>query len=192
MPDDPSVQKRILRAELRERRQNMSAHERRLATEGFTARLEELVGSTDAASVSCYLSMPSEPDTRPFVEWAEGHGIRVLFPVTREDGLLDWTVGESDDERLGLHGTPEAVGELLGPMAINDVDLIIVPAAAIDGTGMRLGWGRGYFDKTLGSMGKCPPVYAVVFDSEFVEEVPREVHDQPVNGVVTPTRIHAF
>ncbi|SFR73167.1 5-formyltetrahydrofolate cyclo-ligase [Agromyces sp. CF514] len=192
MPDDPSVQKRILRAELRERRQNMSSHERRLATEGFTARLEELVGSTDAASVSCYLSMPSEPDTRPFVEWAEAHGIRVLFPVTREDGLLDWTVGESDDERLGLHGTPEAVGELLGPMAINDVDLIIVPAAAIDGTGMRLGWGRGYFDKTLGSMGKCPPVYAVVFDSEFVEEVPREVHDQPVNGVVTPTRIHAF
>jgi len=192
MSDDPSVQKRILRAELRERRQNMSAHERRLATEGFTSRLEELVGSTDAASVSCYLSMPSEPDTRPFVEWAEAHGIRVLFPVTREDGLLDWTIGESDDEVLGLHGTPEAVGDLLGPMAINDVDLIIVPAAAIDRTGMRLGWGRGYFDKTLGSMGKCPPVYAVVFDSEFVEDVPREVHDQPVNGVVTPTRIHAF
>lgn len=192
MSDDPSVQKRILRAELRERRQNMSSHERRLATEGFTARLEELVGSTDAASVSCYLSMPSEPDTRPFVEWAEAHGIRVLFPVTREDGLLDWTIGESEDEVLGLHGTPEAVGDLLGPMAINDVDLIIVPAAAIDRTGMRLGWGRGYFDKTLGSMGKCPPVYAVVFDSEFVEDVPREVHDQPVNGVVTPTRIHAF
>jgi 5-formyltetrahydrofolate cyclo-ligase len=192
MSDDPSVQKRILRAELRERRQNMPEHERRLATEGFTARLEELVGSTDASSVSCYLSMPSEPDTRPFVEWAEARGIRVLFPVTREDGLLDWTIGESEDEILGLHGTPEAVGELLGPMAINDVDLILVPAAAIDSTGMRLGWGRGYFDKTLGSMGKCPPVYAVVFDSEFVEEVPREVHDQPVNGVVTPTRIHAF
>ncbi|MET4157463.1 5-formyltetrahydrofolate cyclo-ligase [Agromyces sp. PvR057] len=192
MSDDPSVQKRILRAELRERRRNMSTHERRIATEGFTSRLEELVGSTDAASVSCYLSMPSEPDTRPFVEWAEGHGIRVLFPVTRDDGLLDWTIGESENEVLGLHGTPEAVGELLGPMAINDVDLIIVPAAAIDRTGMRLGWGRGYFDKTLGSMGKCPPVYAVVFDSEFVEDVPREVHDQPVNGVVTPTRILAF
>jgi 5-formyltetrahydrofolate cyclo-ligase len=35
-------------------------------------------------------------------------------------------------------------------------------------------------------------VYAVVFDSEFVEAVPRERHDQPVNGVVTPTRIIAF
>ena len=192
MPDDPDVDKRILRAELRERRRNMPAHERELATEGFTARLEELIGSTQAESISCYLSMPTEPNTRPFVNRAEARGIRVLFPVTREDGLLDWTVGEEETETLGLHGTPEAVGELLGPMAINDVDLIIVPAAAIDATGMRLGWGRGYFDKTLGSMGKCPPVYAVVFDSEFVETVPREVHDQPVNGIVTPTRIIAF
>jgi 5-formyltetrahydrofolate cyclo-ligase len=192
MPDDPEVQKRVLRAELRERRQNMPAHEREHATEGFTARLEELVGSTGAESLSCYLSMPTEPNTRPFVNWAESCGIRVLFPVTREDGLLDWTVGEDEVETLGLHGVPEPVGELLGPMAINDVDLILVPAAAIDAEGMRLGWGRGYFDKTLGSMGKCPPVYAVIFDSELVEWVPREVHDQAVNGVVTPTRIIAF
>jgi 5-formyltetrahydrofolate cyclo-ligase len=192
MPDDPDVQKRVLRAELRERRQNMPAHERELATEGFTARLEELVGTTEAESLSCYLSMPNEPNTRPFVNWAEARGIRVLFPVTREDGLLDWTVGEDETESIGLHGVPLPDGELLGPMAINDVDLILVPAAAVDRTGMRLGWGRGFFDKTLGSMEKCPPVYAVVFDSEFVDEVPREVHDQAVNGVVTPTRIIAF
>ena len=192
MPDDPDLQKRILRAELRERRQNMPRQERELATEGLTARLQELVESTGARSLSCYLSMPSEPDTRPFVNWAEARGIRVLFPVTREDGLLDWTVGEDDDETLGLYGIPEPIGELLGPMAINDVDLILVPAAAIDATGMRLGWGRGYFDKTLGSMEKCPPVYAIVFDGEFVERVPHEVHDQAVNGIVTPTRIITF
>jgi len=192
MPDDPDLHKRILRAELRERRQNMPRQERELATEGLTARLQELVESTGARSLSCYLSMPSEPDTRPFVNWAEARGIRVLFPVTREDGLLDWTVGEDDDETLGLYGIPEPIGELLGPMAINDVDLILVPAAAIDATGMRLGWGRGYFDKTLGSMEKCPPVYAIVFDGEFVERVPHEVHDQAVNGIVTPTRIITF
>ena len=58
-------------------------------------------------------------------------------------------------------GMPEPVGDLLGPIAINDVDLIVIPAAAVDATGMRMGWGRGYFDKTLGSMEKCPPVYAV-------------------------------
>ena len=77
---------------------------------------------------------------------------------------------------------------MLGPIAVNDVDLMIVPAAAVDRTGMRMWWGRGYFDKTIGSMEKCPPVYAVIYDSEVLDELPREVHDQPVNGVVTPSQ----
>lgn len=192
MDSDIAHQKRALRAELRERRRNLTSREREDATTGFTQNLQGLVASVSARSLSCYLSSNNEPNTRPFVNWAAEQGIRVLFPISREDGLLDWTVGNNEDEIEGLSGVPEAVGELLGPIAINDVDLIIVPAAAVDASGLRMGWGRGYFDKTLGSMEKCPPVYAVVFDSEYLEEVPREVHDQPVNGLVTPTRIIAF
>jgi len=192
MDSDTPHRKRALRAELRERRQNMTSVEREAATAGITESLQSIVIDLSARSVSCYLSSRTEPDTRPFVNWAEADGIRVLFPVSRVDGLLDWTVGEDQDETLGIAGVPEAAGILLGPMAINDVDLIIVPAAAVDRTGMRMGWGRGYYDKTLGSMEKCPPVYAVLFDNEFVDEVPRELHDQPVNGLVTPTRIISF
>ena len=192
MDSDIEHRKRALRAELRERRQNLTAAERESATAGFTEKLQSIVLDLSAQSISCYLSGPSEPNTRPFVNWAEARGIRVLFPVSRDDGLLDWTVGEEQTEHQGLAGVPEPQGELLGPIVINDVDLIIVPAAAIDHTGLRMGWGRGYFDKTLGSMEKCPPVYAVVFDNEYLDEVPREVHDQPVNGLVTPTRILAF
>jgi 5-formyltetrahydrofolate cyclo-ligase len=54
---------------------------------------------------------------------------------------------------------------------------------------MRLGWGRGYFDRTLGSMEKCPPVYAVVYDHELVDTLPSELHDRRVNGAVTPSGI---
>ena len=127
------------------------------------------------------------------MNWARGAGIRVLFPITRTDGLLDWTTATDDEEEvLGVAGVPEPVGELLGPIAINDVDLIIVPAASVDASGMRLGWGRGYYDKTLGSMERCPPVYGVLFDSELVDEVPRERHDQAIDGVVTPTRTVEF
>ncbi len=87
-----------------------------------------------------------------------------------------------------MYGLPEPVGELLGPIAVNSVDLLVIPAAAVDRTGMRLGWGRGFFDKTLGSMERCPPVYAVVYDTEILDEVPRDLHDQRVTGVVTPTQ----
>ena len=57
---------------------------------------------------------------------------------------------------------------------------------------MRLGWGRGFYDKTLGSMNHCPPVYAVVYDSEVLDDVPKDIHDQAVSGVVTPTRTIDF
>lgn len=190
--DTAAHRKRALRAELRERRQNLTSTERQAASGGITRNLVDLATDLSARSVACYLSTNTEPDTRPFVNWAIEHGLRVLLPVSREDGLLDWTTGDGETETEGLFGMPEAVGALLGPIAINDVDLILVPAAAVDASGMRMGWGRGYFDKTLGSMEKCPPVYAVVFDGELVSEVPRERHDQPVDGAVTPTRIVQF
>jgi 5,10-methenyltetrahydrofolate synthetase len=192
MSEELGNQKRALRAELRERRQNMTATERTAATAGITRHLIDLATDLSARSVAGYLSTQTEPDTRPFLNWANENGIRTLLPVSREDGLLDWTTGDGATEMEGLFGMPEAVGELLGPIAINDVDLILVPAAAVGADGLRMGWGRGYFDKTLGSMEKCPPVYAIVFDGELVDEVPRERHDQPVDGAVTPTRIVQF
>ena len=192
MSADLSPQKRALRAELRERRRNLTSSERSAATAGLTSNLIALTEQLRARSVSCYLSAFAEPETRPFLQWALQKGVRTLLPVARRDGLLDWTRFTGDEEEIGLAGMPEPVGELLGPIAINDVDLILVPAACVDVRGVRLGWGRGYYDKTLGSMEKCPPVYAVVFDTEVVDVVPRERHDQPVDGAVTPLRVLAF
>ena len=188
MNGDVSHQKRALRAELRGRRRNMTSSERAIATERLSRNLVELASNLRAASISAYLPTSDEPNIRPFLDWADEQQLRVLMPVSRDDGLLDWVVA-SGNETEGPLGMPEPVGELLGPIAINDVDLIIVPAASVDRTGMRLGWGRGYFDRTLGSMEKCPPVYAVIFDSELVQTVPRELHDRRVDGVVTPSGI---
>ena len=187
--DEVANQKRALRAELRERRRTMPQLTRDRDTAGLTDRLDALVAALHALSLSAYLSTATEPNTRPFLNRMRDAGIRALLPVSRLDGLLDWTTGDGETEAVSHLGVPEAVGELLGPMAINDVDVILVPAAAVDASGMRLGWGKGYFDKMLGSMGKCPPVFAVLFDDELVDEVPRERHDEPVDGVVTPRRI---
>jgi 5-formyltetrahydrofolate cyclo-ligase len=193
MTDDVGNLKRALRRELRSRRRTMSESEIAQATTDLTERLIELATRLKISSMSAYLSATFEPNTRPFLNWANEQGIRVLFPISRDDGLLDWAVStDFESETEGLFGMPEPIGEILSPMAINDVDLIVVPAAQIDKTGMRMGWGKGYFDKTLGSMEKCPPVYAVVFDTEFVESVPAERHDQPVDGVVTPSGITTF
>ncbi|MET4703353.1 5-formyltetrahydrofolate cyclo-ligase [Frigoribacterium sp. UYMn621] len=192
MTGDESHQKRALRAELRERRRIMTTREREQSTTHLCEHLIELATRLRVSSVAAYLPTTEEPNIRPFLNWADAQKIRILYPISRDDGLLDWTVGDGETEVEGLFGMPEPVGELLGPIAINDVDLILVPAASVDRTGMRMGWGRGYFDRTLGSMEKCPPVYAVIFDRELVDSVPSEVHDKRVDGVVTPGAIVSF
>ncbi|WP_439564119.1 5-formyltetrahydrofolate cyclo-ligase [Microcella sp.] len=192
-PDgDAIAAKRALRAELRERRRIRPQHERDLATESLTRQLIALASTLGPRSLSCYLATRDEPETRPFLRWAVEQGIRVLLPVSRDDGLLDWAPYDDADEGLDLIGMPVPTTELLGPIAINDVGLIVVPAAAVDRSGMRMGWGRGYFDKTLGSMDRRPPVFAVVFEHEVLDALPREPHDQGVDGVVTPSGITRF
>jgi 5-formyltetrahydrofolate cyclo-ligase len=192
MTGDVSHQKRALRAELRERRRITTPRERDAANQALTPHLIQLASDLDSRSIAAYLSTADEPGTRDFLAWACSHDITVLLPISRADGLLDWATYDGEREEEDLLGMPTPTSELLSPLAINSVDLILVPAASVDRSGLRLGWGRGYFDKTLGSMEHSPPVYAVIFDEEFVAHVPSEVHDQRVDGVVTPSGIVAI
>ncbi len=192
MSDEVSLEKRAMRAELRERRRIATSTGRAEADAAITQNLIALVTQFGARSISAYLSTPDEPGTRDFLAWASTNGIRVLVPISRADGLLDWAEFDGEDEFEDDFGMPAPTSEPLSPSALDEVDLIIVPAASVDRTGVRMGWGRGYFDRTLGSMQQCPPVYAVIFDDELVDAVPSERHDQRVNGVVTPSGIVAL
>jgi len=150
MTGDADNAKRALRAELRERRRLTTTRTRESADASISSHLIELATSLNVSSISAYLSTPDEPGTREFLAWAVERDIRVLLPISREDGLLDWATFDGSEEAADHLGMPTPTTEVLGPIAINDVDLIIVPAAAVDASGMRMGWGRGYFDKTLG------------------------------------------
>lgn len=189
---DLGNEKRALRAELRQRRRTRTTTERDADTEALTATLQRFAEERQVHSLALYLSAPDEPNVRPFLNWAFAHDIRVLLPITREDGLLDWAVDDGASETEGILGMPEVVGEVLSPLALGEVDAILAPAAAVGHDGVRMGWGRGYYDKTLGSMANRPPVYAVIFDAEYLDEVPREAHDEPVDGIITPSRIITF
>ena len=69
------------------------------------------------------------------------------------------------------------------------LDVIVVPALQIDPTGHRIGYGAGYYDRTLPRF--CPPAQSigVVFDFQLVPEVPRTENDVAVDWVVTDTRV---
>ena len=92
MPDRIEQAKRALRADLRERRQNRSESARADAALGVQTQLDALIEKLGATSLSCFLSTTTEPGTHEFVEAAVARGLRVLLPISRDDGLLDWVV----------------------------------------------------------------------------------------------------
>jgi 5-formyltetrahydrofolate cyclo-ligase len=194
MVSDAAVRdtKSILRAEIRLRRSTRSVSEREAATEDLTENLIALVLGRSPTLVGCYLSGADEPNTRPFLSWADANGVDVLVPVSRPDGLLDWVHARGGTEQPGLFGISEIVGDAVAASVFQSVDLLLIPAAAVDSSGMRMGWGRGYFDRALASLEEPPPVFAVVYDDELRESVPSEGHDRPVDGVITPRQTRQF
>lgn len=189
MADEIDREKQRIRGLVRERRAATTGVERAEIRDGITAQLITLVTGRGARSVSCYMPVAGEPDTSAFLAWTREQGIDVLLPAAREDGLLDWIRPSWEGNVRGAFGIPEPLGECLSPLAVGDVDLMLVPACAVDRSGVRLGWGRGFFDRNLGSMDQSPPVFAIVHDEEVFETLPSELHDIPVTGIVTPTRI---
>lgn len=192
MTDGRTFQKRAIRAEIRERRRSMTQLQRDEGSAALTQQLISVVQAHNASRVSGYIALTDEPDTSGFLNWARQSAVNVLLPISREDGLLDWVVSRNVKTEPGLFNIPEAQGERLGPESVSGVDLMLIPACAVDVTGNRLGWGRGYFDRALSAMDARPLVYAVVFDHEVLDSVPTDDHDQRVDGVVTPQRVVRF
>ena len=179
------AEKQALRTGVRARRRARPQAQRELVAEAVAQQLRRLVEELDARTVACFLSTELEPSTRPFLAWARDAGVRVILPVAREDGLLDWIVDTGEERMHPRLRIPEPVGEPLSPMELDEVDLVVLPAALAGRDGSRLGWGGGYYDRMLGSMTDPPPAYVLVHQDELLEQVPTQPHDMYVDGVVT-------
>jgi 5-formyltetrahydrofolate cyclo-ligase len=146
-----------------------------------------LRGLASVRAFAAYVPEETEPGYGRLPAAYTQLGARVLLPVVPAAGSeLAWAV---DTGRLapGRFGLLEPVGPRLGPTAIGTADVVVVPALAVDRTGVRLGRGGGYYDRALGHARAGALIVAVVFDDEFVDEVPAEPHDHRVHAVVTPS-----
>jgi 5-formyltetrahydrofolate cyclo-ligase len=138
-----------------------------------------------ARCVATYASMPPEPGTAPLIEWLTGNGARVLLPVLRDDNDLGWgeAAGKQTPGRFGL----TQLATDLGIDEIRKADVVLVPALAVDRHGTRLGRGGGSYDRALTRVDA--PIIAVVYDTELVDELPRDRHDRDVDFALTPRRM---
>ncbi len=142
-----------------------------------------------AGRIALYVSMGAEPQTGPLIDWLLATGREVLLPILYADNDLGWGIapGAADlvPGRLGL-SEPRVD---LGAEAIGTAELVICPALAVDLNGVRLGRGGGSYDRALARVSPGTPVWAIVRDSEILDSLPADPHDQPVHAALTPSRL---
>ena len=162
---------------------------RESSNQALTANLLELVTQLDAQSVATYLSFGTEPATTEFISSLLDDGIEVLVPKILPDETLAWYKWDGVSATTCSLGMREPDESKLRAVSIQQADLLIIPALAVDRIGNRLGRGKGYFDREL-SVRSGSRFYAVCFEDEVMESIPSEAHDQRVSGVVTEVAIH--
>ena len=184
-----------LRARIRARRASRTPDERAIAAKGLSSELLKLALRLGARRIAAFLPTATEPPIADLLELLHYQGVVILTPRAHEDGTMTWVTYHPDHDQVrSVLGVPEIPsGDGLSSVdALTEVDLILVPAAAVDTQGTRLGWGKGFYDRALSSAESLAPTYAVVFDEEVLPSVPHQSHDEPVAGAVTPTRTLAF
>lgn len=154
---------------------------------GLTRGALALAAST-GGPVCAYLPIGTEPWSPGGVEELRAAGHEVLLPVVPAGpGPLDWAHYTGPDSLApGPIGLREPSGPRRGPDAVTGARLLLVPALAADRRGVRLGRGRGHYDRTLPLVGAGVPIVVVVDDAELVDALPAEPHDHPVSAALLP------
>jgi 5-formyltetrahydrofolate cyclo-ligase len=140
-------------------------------------------------TVCAYWPADDEPGSAELLDSLTHRGCRVLLPLVRPSGPLDWAeYTGAAGLRAGPLGLREPTGPPLGPGVIATAVLVLVPALAVDWHGIRLGRGGGHYDRTLPLAAPGTPLVAVVRDDEVLTSLPTQPHDVPVTAALTPGR----
>jgi 5-formyltetrahydrofolate cyclo-ligase len=176
-----------LRRRLLTERAGMTEPERSRAGRSLRDAVLSLPEAQMAGTVAAYISVGTEPDTRGLVYALWKRGTYVLLPLLLSDDDLDWASYEGPGSLApGPRGLLQPTEPPRGPAAVTSADLVIVPALAVDRSGLRLGRGGGSYDRALSRVGSAVPTVALIYDGELLDEVPAGPRDQRVRMVARP------
>jgi 5-formyltetrahydrofolate cyclo-ligase len=184
--------KRTLRSAMLAWRGALAEDERRAAADGLLATWRRERPFATPAIVSGFWPIKEEIDIRPLMIELFNTGCQMALPVVQGRGqsLLFRAWRPGDPLEAGVFGTlqPAARRETVEP------DALLVPLLACDGAGWRLGYGGGFYDRTLGGLRARRQVTAVGvgFDPQLVTDVPHGPDDQPLDWLLTDRRACAF
>lgn len=191
MPAAAIQTKKILRAEALARRDALDAGwraEASLAMAGAAAQ----IAPAPVMAVSAFWPIRSEVDPRPLMAALAGRGARLCLPA-----ILDRTTIVFREHLPGAPLVEMGFGTR-GPgegAAVLDPAVMLVPLAAFDAAGDRIGYGAGHYDRAIARLrgrGLAPRLVGVAFDCQRVGAVPAEAHDVRLDALLSESGLRRF
>ena len=188
MTDELSIAKQIMRKENAKIRENAkSSHP--TAAQICADNAEMIMALYAPSMVAAYWPIRTELDPIPLLQAFMRLGTKACLPVTPAEGqplrfhLWDGQAALED----GPYGTKQPSSSL--PIALPD--LILAPLLAFDADCWRLGYGGGFYDRTLAALeakGHKAHVIGIAYDEQQVEQVPKGLYDRALSAILTPSR----
>jgi 5-formyltetrahydrofolate cyclo-ligase len=185
------MDKNTLRKHALEKRAKISRDEANAASLVLAGHLLDAIPAS-ARVVAGYRSIRGEIDVSGAFPELIVQGYTLCLPVVNEQLTLifrSWQPGEKLDKgkfdtEIPTNSAPERVP-----------DFIIAPLLAFDGKGHRLGYGAGYYDRTIAELRKTNPKLRVIgaaYESQRVDSIPADGYDEKMDAVVTEKGVVAF
>lgn len=186
-------QKRELRSIALERREKIAASVNTThAAKSLESNFLNYFKPTRNETIAVYWPFRQEIDVIPLLRQLDTMGCSCLLPavIGRKEPLQfrKWKPGDNlVVSRFGVLEPPVR-------HTIVTPDIIVTPLLAFDSTGYRLGFGGGFYDRTIAELRKLSDFYAVgaAFEGQEIDNVPHDKFDQRLDAIVTEKRVHQF
>ncbi len=193
-PDDDI---RRVRREVRAARRAIRDSERSLLSHRICLNIARSGALSRVRRVACFWPNDGEVDLSPLFPRLWQTGRRVYLPVIAGPRL--WFAPFTPDTRLADNrfGIPEPAGRRRGSCPVMALDLVLVPLVAFDTTGIRVGMGGGYYDRTFAYLRhrlrlRRPRLVGVAFSLQRRERLPARPWDVPLDGAATDAGFEWF
>ena len=193
--EDIAVKKAAMRAMMNSSRRSLPEVSRVSMSRmiaGYVVGMPEIV---NARHIHLYLSIAdqAEVSTAPLLDELAAMGKILSVPVIRKSDLLTAVFRQGEALKTAQFGQPEPEVVVLADES--QLDVVLLPLLAFDRRGYRIGYGKGFYDRFLSRLareGIHPFRVGLAFTSQMVEEVPADLWDESLDGVVHEQGIIRF
>ena len=153
-------------------------------------RLKQLPALKKARTVLSYKADGSEVNLDEINQFLEAQAIRVAYPVTGADGIMEaYLPHDKDSFEKGAFGILAPVLSKSTHLLPEEIDLILIPCVAFDDDGNRMGHGKGYYDRYLPRCNKQVVTVQVAFEAQRIEHLVLIDTDAKPGQIVTEARM---